>query len=98
MIDPISQLAAGARIRALRKYAKWSQRDMAKFLNTDRELISRWERGLNYPSWPMTDQLCNRFQITTDYIFRGRFEGIAYEVVEKLRPLAEQELARLSRE
>lgn len=46
--------ASGARIRALRRWAGWSQRALAARLGVTRQTVSRWENQrsrMPYPAW-----------------------------------------------
>lgn len=93
--DPI---VVGRRIRAIRSFAQWSQSQMAEFLDVDRELVSRWERGKSYPSFGVAQRLCDRFRVDFDTIFRGYTKNLPFEVFEALDSLLRKEMADLDLE
>lgn len=96
--EPYAPALVGARIRAIRRFADWSQRDLGKFLDIDRELVSRWENGKSYPSLAVSAQLCQRFGLTLDFIFLGDRGALPFSVAEKLLPLVEDEIQKLQQQ
>ena len=58
----------GDKIIALRKNKNWSQNDLAKALNASRDIISKYERGLNTPSLEMAQKIADIFGVTVDYL------------------------------
>jgi transcriptional regulator with XRE-family HTH domain len=61
-------LIIGDKIIALRKNKNWSQNDLAKALNASRDIISKYERGLNTPSLEMAEKIADIFGVTVDYL------------------------------
>jgi len=61
-------LVIGDKIITLRKNKNWSQNDLAKALNASRDIISKYERGLNTPSLEMAEKIADIFGVTIDYL------------------------------
>ena len=97
-LQPHDPIVVGRRIRAIRGYAKWSQAQMATYLDVDRELVSRWERGKSYPSFAAAQLICSRFRLDFDTIYRGYANNLPHEVFESLDPLFRSEMADLDLE
>lgn len=53
-------------LKANREYAKLSQKDLAKKLNTTYKTISHWETGYSEPSIQQLIELANLFDTTID--------------------------------
>lgn len=58
----------GNRIAQLRKKHHLSQSELAKALNVTGALISSWERGERIPVIPKLLNLCDIFNVSTDYL------------------------------
>ncbi|MDR2090633.1 MAG: helix-turn-helix domain-containing protein [Clostridiales bacterium] len=58
----------GEKIKELRIEKKLLQGDIANFLNTTKQNVSRWENGHFEPSQENIIKLANFFGVTTDYL------------------------------
>lgn len=94
----------GARLRALRTDANWTQDDVGQRLRppADRQYVSKVEKGDIQPSIETTRQLADMFETSTDYLLgrtgeQGRPELTAHEalVLDALRRKNFPELFRL---
>ena len=61
----------GGRIRAIRVAWGWSQRDLAKRLNTDQQQVSLYERGKTKPARATTALLAEFFGIPVEALESG---------------------------
>ena len=59
------------RIRRLRTDRGWSQTDLGDACDTDKHVISTWERARKCPSLTMLLRLADAFACRVDYIVRG---------------------------
>lgn len=63
------------RLRELRDHAGLSQADLAKALDVDTSLISRWEKGTREPSLSQLMAIARVLGVTLDYLLHGRLEA-----------------------
>ncbi len=71
--DP-DPLEVGARIRALRHESGVSQTALAKLLNLTPGAIGNWEQGQARPTISQGLKICEKFDVSLDYIFRGQIQ------------------------
>ena len=83
-------VAVGKRLQALRIRiaAKSKVREFAQFLGINEDTYRAWEKGDNCLPPHVADDLCARFDVTTDYFYRGDPGGLPVRVHEKLRGVA----------
>ena len=62
----------GARIAALRRDAGWSQAELGKRLQVSASAVGMYEQGRREPSADTIVALSEIFQVTTDYLLKGR--------------------------
>ena len=67
----INSLEVGARIHALRESQNESQERLAQSINVSRELITKIERGRQFPSAIVLSLLSDHYCVTTDYLLFG---------------------------
>lgn len=58
----------GARIRALREQAGFSQAELARRLSVTRSSVNAWESGLSAPTAASLVDLARLFRVSTDYL------------------------------
>lgn len=73
--DPI---AVGRRIRALRHESSISQSGLAKILEISPGAVGNWEQGQGCPTLRQGVKLADRFDVSLDYIFRGKIHDLAH--------------------
>ena len=54
------------KLRYQRQTRGWSQKKLADLLDTSKELVSRWERGIQQPSPYYQEKLCVLFEKTAE--------------------------------
>ncbi len=74
--DP-NPLDVGTRIRALRHEAGISQSGLAKILGVSAGAIGNWEQGQGCPTIRQGMKICIAFNVSLDFIFRGRIHELA---------------------
>ena len=62
----------GARIAALRRDAGWSQAELGKRLGVSASAVGMYEQGRREPSADTIVALSEIFEVTTDYLLKGR--------------------------
>ncbi len=83
-------LDVGARIRALRHEAEISQSGLATILDVSPGAIGNWEQGQGCPTIKQALKICRKFNVSLDYIFRGRIHELTQgrgETLSKLEGL-----------
>lgn len=70
-------MALPDKLKTLRQNKRWTQKELAEKINTDKYNISRYECGLTTPSLDMIIKLANIFQTSIDYlVFEDDKDGI----------------------
>ena len=62
----------GARIAALRRDAGWSQAELGQRLRVSASAVGMYEQGRREPSADTIVALSEIFEVTTDYLLKGR--------------------------
>ena len=63
--------AFGARLKALRKQKRWSQKELAAKVNIRFQQLNKYESGLNLPPAEMLVKLADALATTVDYLLTG---------------------------
>ena len=71
MTDPAYRKEIGARLKALRKQKRWSQKELADKVSLRFQQLNKYESGLNTPPVEMLVQLADALATTVDYILIG---------------------------
>lgn len=58
----------GERLNKLRKKNDELQADLAEILNVDTSMISKWEKGVNYPDVKNLIEIAEHYNVSTDYL------------------------------
>ena len=65
----------GSRIKYYRKLNKMNQDELAKVLNTTKQSISRYEKGIRKASQDVLFQMCDIFNVTIDDFFPSKHDS-----------------------
>jgi transcriptional regulator with XRE-family HTH domain len=70
MMRPMPELAGliGARLRELRLDAELSQRDVAKLMSSNRNIVSRLERGVHVPSMESVQRYAEALELDLETV------------------------------
>lgn len=70
MMRPMPELAGliGARLRELRLDAELSQRDVAKLMSSNRNIVSRLERGVHTPSMASVQRYAEALELDLETV------------------------------
>lgn len=77
--------AIGARLRLIREAFDLSKSDIADMLDIERSHWSRFENGQRAIPYDKAARLVQRFGVSLDFIFLGRWSGIEFATAERLR-------------
>lgn len=75
----------GQRLVHIRRMFRLSQTELARRLRIDLSTLSKWESGDREPNLALIVALCDGLDLSLDFIYRGRMEGLPAETREKLR-------------
>ena len=64
----INKILSGQRIKEFRKENKLTQKELAKFLNTDISLPSKYEKGIYPIATAYLYTICKKYNISADYL------------------------------
>jgi DNA-binding XRE family transcriptional regulator len=78
--DIYSKKAIGRRLLITRQYYMMSQADFAKGAGINDNTYNQYEKAKKRPSIENAIQLCNRYNITLDWIYRGEASGLRHEL------------------
>ncbi len=73
-----------ARLLALRLAHDLSQREFCDRVGIGTTTYNNWERGISRPELDKAMQICDAFQVTLDWIYRGNLAGMPFNVAERL--------------
>ncbi len=62
------------RVKQLRKLKEWSQGQLAKKLGVEYQRISKYERGVIFPTVDMMIRLSEAFGVSLDFLIKGENE------------------------
>ncbi len=58
----------GAKIKQLRLSRQYTQQTLADYLDVTKSMVSAYENGTRYPSYPVLVKIACLFRVTTDYL------------------------------
>jgi len=85
--DGVSAAAIGARLRLTREVLQLSQAEFADRCGIARNTFNQYEQGRNKPQIPLAIDICERFNLTLDWIYRGDPSGLPYQLADDLKAL-----------
>jgi transcriptional regulator with XRE-family HTH domain len=65
--------------------------EIARSVGVSNSKLGNWKRGANYIDPYVATQLCERYGVTMDWIFRGRLYGLPTELADRLVSLMNQQ-------
>lgn len=81
----------GEKIKAERNKKGWTQDELAEMLFVSRQSVSKWEKGLNYPSIEIIIKISDLFGLTIDELLRSD-EELTKKVIKESKQLAHPRL------
>ena len=73
----IDKKLSGERLKEFRKDNKFTQKKMAKILNTVHQVISKYEKGINLIATPFLYTICKKYGVSADYLL-GKIDNPKY--------------------
>jgi transcriptional regulator with XRE-family HTH domain len=87
----------GNRIKELRIEMSWTQQDLAERLQTTKQAVSQYERGVRKPDLDTLTALCDILNVSSDYLL-GRspvvprlVDTTEKRIIDKFRTLSDAE-------
>lgn len=74
----------GDRIRKVRKVFGLTQKQLAEVCKVTPAAVGNWEQGTARPEYEQILAICERFNVTSDYILFGRVDAVPYETAKRL--------------
>lgn len=81
----IDDAAVGNRLKVLRLMLGLTKAEMADANGFDRTNYGRFEAGARGLPREVAFHLAERYGITMDWLYRGRWEGLSIDLAERLR-------------
>jgi transcriptional regulator with XRE-family HTH domain len=86
-LEPTSANAVGARLELTREALNLSAREFAGAAGIGDSTYSNYKKAIRKPSLDHALKLCDRFELTLDWIYRGDPSGLKYGLAEKINQL-----------
>jgi transcriptional regulator with XRE-family HTH domain len=91
----LEHMGVNMRLKALRKESRLTQEQLAKYLDVDQTLITKFENGSRAINVTMVDKLCSLFGCTQEYLlgqseeyiplnFAFRSQGVSTEDLQSI--------------
>ena len=83
-LPPHSRKAVGVRLQITRQALKLSPGEFATKAGIAKNTYSQYESGDRLPALEFAIKLCERFELTLDWVFRGDPSGLKYNLAEEI--------------
>ncbi len=78
-------LSIAERLKITRSALGLTQKGIATPLSVTREAYTQWETGAREPSWQMAVELCEAYDLSLDWIYRGDMTRLPPGLQDKIR-------------
>ena len=78
------------RLQLTREALNLGQGEFAKGAKIPGNTYSQYESGKRLPQLPFAIRLCDRYQLTLDWIYRGDPSGLKYNLAEQINRLRQK--------
>ena len=85
--DGRSAPAVGARLLLTRQALGLGQKEFAAGAKLAANTYKQYESGTNVPSLDKANALCDAYDLTLDWIYRGDPSGLRYQLAEAIKAL-----------
>ena len=89
-LPPTSPEAIGLRLALTRKALGMTPGVFATNADIPKNTYSQYESGTRVPALPFAIRLCDRFELTLDWIYRGDPSGLKYTLADQIIRLRRQ--------
>jgi transcriptional regulator with XRE-family HTH domain len=79
--------AVGARLILTRQAIGLGQRDFAARASIAANTYNQYEAGRNFPALDQAHALCDAYELTLDWIYRGDPSGLRYQLADAIKAL-----------
>ncbi|MGE3712223.1 MAG: helix-turn-helix domain-containing protein [Hyphomicrobiaceae bacterium] len=85
--DGRTKTAVGERLRLTREALGIAQNDFSSRAGITSNAYNQYEKGVNLPSLDAAHSLCDEYQLTLDWIYRGDPSGLRYQLASAIKAL-----------
>lgn len=78
------KIEVGCRLRMAIEALNLSYAQVARELDESPSKLGNWMRGTNFPDPWFVRRFCDRYGVTTDWLYRGQVPGVASDVAAAL--------------
>ena len=89
-LEPTSKEATGRRLRLTRRALDLESGAFASAAGIAKNTYSQYESGERMPKLEFALRLCDRFELTLDWIYRGDPSGLKYSLADQIIRLRRQ--------
>lgn len=82
--------AIGQRLRLTREVLGLSQAEFADRCGIARNTYNQYEQGKNKPQLQLAIDMCERFNLTLDWLYRGDPSSLPYKLADAIKALRAQ--------
>lgn len=86
--EDMSPEAIGERLRLIREAFDLSKSEIADMIDLERSHWSRFEGGQRAIPYDKAARLVQRFGVSLDFIFLGRWSGVEFATAERIRKVS----------
>ena len=79
--------AIGGRLLLTRQALGLGQKEFAEGANLAANTYNQYESGKNIPALDRAHALCDAYQLTLDWVYRGDPSGLRYQLAEAIKAL-----------
>jgi transcriptional regulator with XRE-family HTH domain len=83
-LPPTSKEAIGRRLSLTRRALGLTASVMASNAGINKNTYSQYESGTRVPALPFAIKLCDRFDLTLDWLYRGDPSGLKYTLANQI--------------
>lgn len=87
MSDGRSATAIGARLLITRQALGLAQKEFAERAGLAANTYNQYESGKNVPALDRANAICDSYQLTLDWIYRGAPSGLRYQLADAIKAI-----------
>ena len=92
----VEHTGVNMRLKALRKESRLTQEQLAKYLDVDQTLITKFENGSRAINVTLLDKLCSLFGCTEEYLLGGSEEHIPLNFAFRSQGISAEDLQSIA--
>ena len=84
---PRWQVEVGQRLALTRVALGLKDADLARYLGISQQRWHNYVSGIRPLQLALAVKLCDRFKLTLDWLYRGDFSGLPFDLAQRMKPL-----------